>query len=124
MREGFPVSEPQMPSRESTKPDLVIQGIIRLWPADFPDPKFRYVRWCADFMIRSQATDRVVGVIARAGREGHLTYREASERALRTLQQQVSSAVVKNLADQIYGDAQEASSPVNSVYSNLEWRGR
>jgi hypothetical protein len=85
-------------------PDLVINGEIRIWPADLPDPKFRYVRWCADFIMLSTGSQRIVGTIARSGREGHLNYREAANRALFVLKQDISSALVKSFADQIYGD--------------------
>ena len=102
LREGFPVTASL--SREDTVPDLLVRGETRLWPADLPDPKFRYVRWCGDFTLVSPESQRIFGAIARSGREGHLNYREASNRALLALKHEVGTAVVKSLSEQFYGE--------------------
>jgi hypothetical protein len=102
LREGFPVTAGE--SREDAVPDLLVRGETRLWPADLPDPKFRYVRWCGDFILVSPESQRIFGAIARSGREGHLNYREASNRALLALKQEVGTAVVKSLSEQFYGE--------------------
>jgi LPP20 lipoprotein len=102
LREGFPVTASL--SREATVPDLLVKGETRLWPADLPDPKFRYVRWCGDFTLVSPESQRIFGAIARSGREGHLNYREASNRALLALKHEVGTAVVKTLSEQFYGE--------------------
>lgn len=106
VREGLPVTarNAQTTSGETGKTDLLIRGLAHLWPADLPDPRFRYVRWCADFVVVNQGDQRVVGSVARSGREGHLNYPEATGRALKSLQQEVSSALAKSLAEHIYGD--------------------
>jgi hypothetical protein len=114
VREGLPVTarNAQMTSGETGNTDLLIRGLARLWPADLPDPRFRYVRWCADFVVVNQGDQRVVGSVARSGREGHLNYSEAAGRALKSLQQEVSSALAKSLAEHIYGDSpSDAVSP-------------
>ena len=102
LREGFPVTASL--SREDTVADLLVRGETRLWPADLPDPKFRYVRWCGDFILVSPKSQRIFGAIARSGREGHLNYREASNRALLALKDELGTAVVKSLSDQFYGE--------------------
>ncbi|HZC67181.1 MAG TPA: LPP20 family lipoprotein [Nitrospirales bacterium] len=114
VREGLPVTarNSQPASEEVGNADLLIRGEARLWPIEVPDPKFRYVRWCADFVVLSQRDQRVVGSVARSGREGHLNYPEASNRALKSLQQEVSSALAKSLAEHIYGDPPSDSTPV------------
>lgn len=106
VREGLPVTarNAQTTSGETGNTDLLIKGVAHLWPADLPDPRFRYVRWCADFVVVNQGDQRVVGSVARSGREGHLNYPEATGRALKSLQQEVSSALAKSLAEHIYGD--------------------
>ena len=108
VREGLPVSA-RLPGETGTV-DLLIQGETRLWPADLPDPKFRYVRWCGDFTVVSPENGRILASIARSGREGHLNYREASHRALGVLKQEISSALVKSFAEQIYGDGSSSDS--------------
>ena len=113
LREGLPVTTggTQPTTGETKAPDLVVKGETRLWPADLPDPSFRYVRWCADFVMLNQGDQRVVGSVARSGREGHLNYPEAAGRALKALQQEVSSALAKSLAEHIYGDPPSDSTP-------------
>jgi hypothetical protein len=106
VREGLVVTATDSPpaSGEVGNADVLITGEARLWPIEVPDPKFRYVRWCADFVVLSQGDQHIVGSVARGGREGHLNYPEASNRALQSLQQEVSSALAKSLAEHIYGD--------------------
>ncbi len=116
-REGLPVTatNSQPASGEVGHADLLIRGEARLWPIEVPDPNFRYVRWCADFVVLSQGDQGVVGSVARSGREGHLNYPEASNRALKSLQQEVSSALAKSLAEHIYGDPPSDSTPAPSA---------
>ncbi|MDO8546243.1 MAG: LPP20 family lipoprotein [Nitrospirales bacterium] len=102
-REGLPVTARSAPGDTATA-DLLVKGEARLWPADLPDPRFRYVRWCADFVIVNQQNQLVLGSVARSGREGHLNIPEATGRALKSLQQDVSSALAKSLAEHIFGD--------------------
>ena len=102
LRQGLPVTA--RVSGDGAVADLIVTGETRLWPADLPDPKFRYVRWCGDFTLISPEAERILGTVARSGREGHLNYREASNRALIALQQEVGAALVKSLSDQLYGE--------------------
>src|SRR5438105_5127943 len=113
VREGLPVTgrRSQPASAGIGNADLLIRGEARLRPMEVPDPKFRYVRWCADFVVLTQEDQRLVGSVARSGREGHLNYPEASNRALKALQQEVSSALAKSLAEHIYGDPPSDSTP-------------
>jgi hypothetical protein len=109
-REGLPVTARSAPGDAATA-DLLVQGESRLWPADLPDPRFRYVRWCADFVIVNRQNQLVLGSVARSGREGHLNIPEAAGRALKSLQQDVSSALAKSLAEHIYGDPPSDATP-------------
>ncbi|NJL16935.1 MAG: hypothetical protein HC938_06775 [Nitrospira sp.] len=49
-------------------------------------------------------TGQVIGTVARGGREGHLTAREATAKTLRVMQHVVSSDVAKAIAAHIFGD--------------------
>lgn len=109
-REGLPVTARSAPGDAATA-DLLVKGESRLWPAELPDPRFRYVRWCADFVIVNRQNQLVLGSVARSGREGHLNIPEAAGRALKSLQQDVSSALAKSLAEHIYGDPPSDSAP-------------
>jgi hypothetical protein len=94
-------------------PELLVQGTIRLWPIDVQDPQFKYVRWCSDVIVQELATQRVVGAASRGGKEGHLTTREATAKALRVMQQEFSTEMAKAIAAHVYGDQElpAASTP-------------
>lgn len=85
--------------------ELIVKGTARLWHASVPDPRFRYVRWCSDFVILEGDGQRVIGAVSKSGKEGHLTEGEAAAKAFRVMQQQLTSELAKTLAGYVYGDA-------------------
>jgi len=87
-------------------PELLVRGTVRLWPIDVRDPQFKYVRWCSDFDVLEVATNRVVGAVSRGGKEGHLTEKEATAKALRVMQQEFSTDLAKAIAAHVYGEAE------------------
>jgi len=107
VREGFHVT-----SGDGITAEILIRGTTRLWAIDVRDPQFKYVRWCSDFDVLDTATQRVIGVVARGGKEGHLTEREATAKALRVIQQEFSTDLAKAIAGHIFG---EAALPTPSV---------
>ena len=32
-------------------PELLVRGVVRVWPIDVRDPQFKFVRWCSDFEV-------------------------------------------------------------------------
>ncbi len=117
IREGLPVTartagaEDSSTGRSGGKPlELLVKGTARLLDANVSDPRFRFVRWCSDFVILDTGTQQVVGAVSRGGREGHVTSGEAMAKAVRVMQQEVSSELAKTLAGYVYGDTQQ---PVN-----------
>lgn len=116
VREGLPVTaKPAGPEgtagRDASKPlELLVKGTVRLFDVNVPDPRFRYVRWCSDFIVLEPGTQHVVGAVSRGGREGHLTQGEATAKAVRVMQQEVSSELARTLAGYVYGDT---NLPVN-----------
>lgn len=114
IREGLPVTarpagaEGPAAGRVGGKPlELLVKGTVRLFDVDVPDPRFRYVRWCSDFVILEPGTQHVVGAVSRGGREGHLTQGEATAKAVRVMQQEVSSELARTLAGYVYGDTDQ-----------------
>ncbi len=109
-QEGLPVMtdrslsgaglEPQA-ALDNQAPDLLITGMVRVWDIDSLDPLFVYARWCGDIQIVDRLQERVVGVVSRSGREGHVTSREARARASvvmqSTLAQEVMSSIISSL---------------------------
>lgn len=86
-------------------PELLVRGTVRLFPIQVKDQNFKYVRWCSDFDIVEAATRRVVGAVARGGKEGHLTEREATAKTLRVAQRELSSEAATAIAAHIFGEA-------------------
>lgn len=85
-------------------PELIVRGTVHVFPVDVRDPHFRYVRWCSDFEVVEPGTRRVLGAVARGGKEGHLTEREATAKTLRVMQQVLSSDVAEVIAAHIFGE--------------------
>ena len=104
-------SSPSTNSANGAPADLLIQGSAKLWKMDLPDPLFVYVRWCSDLQVIEQAKQRIVGVVSRSGREGHITLDEAKARASKAMQAAVTSDIARTLSVFIYGDAEELSPP-------------
>jgi hypothetical protein len=102
LHEGLPVISQ---NGDGQTPELLVKGTVQLWDVSIPDPRFRYARWCSDFVITEVGTQRIVGAVSIGGREGHLTPTEAMSRAIRVMQQELTSHLAKTLAGYVYGDA-------------------
>ena len=90
-----------------TRPaELLVRGLVRVWPIDVRDPQFMYVRWCSDFEVVDVMSQQVVGAISKGGKEGHLSEREATAKVIRVMQQEMSAEVAKAIAAHIYGESE------------------
>lgn len=87
-------------------PELLLRGVVRVWPIDVRDPQFKFVRWCSDFEVVDLTSQRVVGALSKGGKEGHLSDREATAKAVRVMQQEFSADVAKAIAAHIYGESE------------------
>jgi len=104
-------------------PELLIRGMVRVWPIDVRDPQFIYVRWCSDFEVVDLAGQQVVGAISKGGKEGHLSEREATAKVLRVMQQDLSMDVAKAIAAHVYGETElptEAIRPAGCPRENVK----
>ena len=128
-QEGLPVMtdrslsgaalEPQAASNNQA-PDLLIQGLVRVWDIDSLDPLFVYARWCGDIQIVDRLQERVVGVVSRSGREGHVTSREARARASAVMQSTLAQEVVTTIFSSLTKNSSESfSMPSSPCLSNL-----
>lgn len=104
IREGFRVSNVDK-SRDTDYSEIEVRGVVRLFPIVVQDPSFKYVRWCGDLEVVETAHQRVVGVVTRGGKVGHLTEQEATAKAIRLMQQEFSSDVAHGIAAQLFGEA-------------------
>jgi len=104
IREGLPVSA-KADGAEAAKPvQLLVKGTVGLWDLTMPDPRFRYARWCSDFVVTDRDTQRIVGAVSIGGREGHVNATEARAKAVRIMQQELTSNLAKTLAAYVYGE--------------------
>jgi hypothetical protein len=87
-------------------PELLVRGLVRVWPIDVRDPQFKFVRWCSDFEVVDLTSQRVVGALSKGGKEGHLSDREATAKVVRVMQQEFSADVAKAIAAHVYGEAE------------------
>ena len=104
IREGFRVSKYEN-SRDTDYSEIEIRGAVRVFPIVVKDPSFTYVRWCGDVEVVETAHQRVVGVVTRGGKVGHLTEQEATAKAIRVMQQEFSSEVAHTIAGYLFGEA-------------------
>lgn len=117
IREGLHVTsmasgmEQQM-GRSGATPELLVRGMVRVWPIDIRDPQFMYVRWCSDFEVVDVVSQQVVGAISKGGKEGHLSEREATAKVIRVMQQDMSADVAKAIAAHVYGESELPAEPV------------
>jgi hypothetical protein len=85
-------------------PELLVRGVVRVWPIDVRDPQFKFMRWCSDFEVVDVASQRVVGALSKGGKEGHLSEREATAKVVRVMQQEFSADTAKAIAAHVYGE--------------------
>ena len=130
LREGLQVtSRPWGEDRSSgigvsggPSPELLVRGMVRVWPIDVRDPLFKFVRWCSDFEVVDLTNQRVIGALSKGGKEGHLSEREATARVVRVMQKEFSADVAKAIAAHVYGEAElpvQASQPAGCPWDGL-----
>ena len=103
-------------------PELLVRGVVRVWPIDVRDPQFKFVRWCSDFEVVDLTSQRVVGALSKGGKEGHLSEREATAKVVRVMQQEFSADVAKAIAAHVYGESElpaQASQPAGCPRDGL-----
>jgi hypothetical protein len=103
-------------------PELLVRGVVRVWPIDVRDPQFKFVRWCSDFEVEDLTNQRVIGALSKGGKEGHLSEREATAKVVRIMQQEFSTDVAKAIAAHVYGESElpaQASHPAGCPRDGL-----
>ena len=106
-----------------SSPELLVRGVVRIWPIDVRDPQFKFVRWCSDFDVVDVTSQRVVGALSKGGKEGHLSEREAIAKAVRVMQQAFSTDVAKTLAGHVFGELElplQTSQPAGCPREGLD----
>ncbi len=96
-KEGFSVDE----KGDLEKLDVLVRGIVSFENADLPQWKF--VRWDITIDLVNQSNGKVFGSFTRHGREGHLNFREAEDKAVKALQKDIVNELSQQLVSFIYG---------------------
>ena len=96
-KEGFSVEE----KGDLEKLDVIVRGIVSFENADMPQWKF--VRWDITIDLVNQTNGKVFGSFTRHGREGHLNFREAEDKAVKALQKDIVNELSQQLVSFIYG---------------------
>ncbi len=81
--------------------DILVRGVVNFDNADLP--QYKFVRWNIAVDLVSQASGKVLGSFTRHGREGHLNFKEAEDKAVRALQKDISGELSRQLVSFIYG---------------------
>jgi len=105
-----------------SSPELLVRGVVRVWPIDVRDPQFKFMRWCSDFEVVDVTSRRVVGALSTGGKEGHLSEREATAKVVRVMQETLSTHVAKAIAGHVYGEVElpvRASQPAGCPRDGL-----
>jgi len=129
LKEGLQVTSRPWEGNRSTDgnsggplPELLVRGVVRVWPIDVRDPQFKFARWCSDFEVVDVTSQRVVGALSKGGKEGHLSDREATAKVVRVMQQELSTEVAKAIAAHVYGELElpaQASRPAGCPRDGL-----
>ncbi len=96
-KEGFSIEE----GDETGKIDVLVRGKVSFEKADLP--RWKFIRWTISVDLVNRANGKIFGTIAKNGREGHLNFTEAEQRAVRTLQKEIVSELSNMMVSFIYG---------------------
>ena len=96
-KEGFSVEE----QGDIENLDILVRGVVSFENADLPQWKF--VRWDITIDLVNQTNGKVFGSFTRHGREGHLNFREAEDKAVKALQKDIVNELSQQLVSFIYG---------------------
>ncbi|NVM23611.1 MAG: LPP20 family lipoprotein [Desulfobacterales bacterium] len=96
-KEGFSIEE----GGEQSKIDILVKGKVSFEQADLP--KWKFVRWAISVDLVNQSNGKIFGSLTKNGREGHLNFPEAEERAAKALQKEIVGKLSAMMVSFIYG---------------------
>jgi hypothetical protein len=98
-REGFVLTN------NTKQAGVTVMGKVTIDPLDHPDKKWRYVRWQTVFELMDQSNQTVFGTLTDSGREGHLNFKQAANRAMMKIQKELLPKVSKDVRSYIFGQS-------------------
>ncbi len=101
-REGFSIEQ----TEELSKMDVLVKGKVNFEKADMP--RWKFIRWAISVDLVNQSNGKIFGSLTEDGREGHLNFSEAEERAVRVLQKEVVNKLSEMMVSFIFGQTSES----------------
>ena len=79
------------------KASVLVRGRIEFKPSGQQASEWKFVRWSSYFDLVDLQSGAIFGSVHKNGKEGHLTYMQAEERAVRKLRQGLVADIAKDL---------------------------
>ncbi|UCH20584.1 MAG: LPP20 family lipoprotein [Deltaproteobacteria bacterium] len=99
-QEGFSVSD------DLSRASVLARGTIEIHPIEQKTSEWKYVRWKAYFDLVDQQGGAVFGSVKKTGKEGHLTFPEAEERAVRKMRKLLAAEIAQDMTKFIFSQGQ------------------
>ncbi|MBW2411678.1 MAG: hypothetical protein JRF72_17920, partial [Deltaproteobacteria bacterium] len=99
-QKGFSVSED--PDRAS----VLARGSIEINPIKQKASEWKFVRWKAYFDLVDQHGGAIFGSVKKSGREGHLSFPQAEERAVRKMHKILAAEIAEDMTNFIFTQGQ------------------
>ena len=93
--EGFSVCE------DIGRASVLVRGTVEIKPIDRGTPEWKYVRWKTHFDLVDRRGGAVFGSIGKTGREGHVNLLQAEDRAVRKMQNILTTDIVRDITKYI-----------------------
>jgi hypothetical protein len=99
-QKGFSVSD------DLNRASVLARGTIEINPIEQKTSEWKFVRWKAYFDLVDQQGGAVFGSVKKTGREGHLTFPEAEERAVRKMRKLLAAEIAQDMTKFIFTQGQ------------------
>lgn len=96
-KEGFSLEE----SEDQSKIDVLVKGKVNFKKADLP--KWKFVRWAISIDLINHKNGKIFGSLTKNGKEAHLNFSQAEEKAVRALQKEIVNELGALMVSFIYG---------------------
>jgi len=94
-RQGFSVTE------DKQKASVVIRGRMEFNRFEPQDSDWKYVRWKVFFDMVDRQSGVIFGSVSKNGKEGHLSFPQAEERAVEKIRRLIGSDIARDLKSYI-----------------------
>ena len=81
--------------------DILVKGKLQWEKSGISDQKWKFIRWLLKIEVWDKLNSQLITSLDKEGREGHLTYREAKRRALRTIKADQLKKLSQEITDYI-----------------------